>query len=93
MIDTTTPMSRALYGIVAVFAQLRVDTIGDNTQRGLDHARSQGRVAGRPSVMTAERIATAERMRAEHKSWESIGRVLGVGASSVRRALNGKPGS
>jgi len=82
-------MGRALYGIVAVFAQLRVDTIRDNTQRGLDYARSQGRVGGRPSVMTPERIATAERMRAEHQSWESIGRVLGVGASSVRRALSG----
>lgn len=87
MIDTTTPMGRALYGIVAVFAQLRVDTIRDNTQRGLDYARSQGRVGGRPSVMTPERIATAERMRDDHQSWESIGRVLGVGASSVRRAL------
>ena len=51
-------------------------------------ARSQGRVGGRPSVMTPERIATAERMRAEHQSWESIGRVLGVGASSVRRAFS-----
>ncbi|MDN6485028.1 MAG: recombinase family protein [Bifidobacterium mongoliense] len=88
MIDTTTPMGRALYGIVAVFAQLRVDTIRENTNRGLDYARSQGRVGGRPSVMTPERIATAERMRAEQQSWESIGRVLGVGASSVRRALS-----
>lgn len=91
LIDTTTPMGRALYGIVAVFAQLRVDTIRDNTQRGLDYARSQGRVGGRPSVMTTERIATAERMRSEHQSWESIGRVLGVGASSVRRALSTQP--
>ncbi|WP_404445278.1 hypothetical protein [Microbacterium marinum] len=81
-------MGRALYGIVAVFAQLRVDTIRDNTQRGLDYAKSQGRVGGRPSVMTAERIAAAQRMRAENHSWESIGRVLGVGASSVRRALS-----
>lgn len=87
-IDTTTPMGRALFGIVAVFAQLRVDTIRENTNRGLDYARSQGRVGGRPSVMTPERIATAERMRAEQQSWESIGRVLGVGASSVRRALS-----
>lgn len=88
MIDTTTPMGRALFGMVAVFAQLRVDTIRENTNRGLDYARSQGRVGGRPSVMTPERIATAERMRAEQQSWESIGRVLGVGASSVRRALS-----
>lgn len=90
MIDTTTPMGRALFGIVGVFAQLRVDTIRENTQRGLDYARSQGRVGGRPSVMTPERIETAERMRADRYSWESIGRVLGVGASSVRRALSNR---
>lgn len=87
-IDTTTPMGRALFGIVSVFAQLRVDTIRDNTRRGLDYARAQGRVGGRPSVMTPERIAAAERMRAEHQSFESIARTFGVGASSVRRALS-----
>lgn len=88
MIDTTSPMGRALFGIVAVFAQLRVDTIRENTVRGLEHARSQGRVGGRPTVMTSERIAAAERMREENQSFERIGRVLGVGASSVRRALS-----
>ena len=46
-IDTTTPMGRALFGIVAVFAQLRVDTIRQNTMRGLAHARAQGRLGGR----------------------------------------------
>lgn len=87
-IDTTTPMGRALYGIVAVFAQLRVDTIRENTRRGLAHARSQGRVGGRPTVMTNERTAAARAMRADGHSYAHIARVLGVGASSVKRALN-----
>ncbi|HAM12866.1 MAG TPA: resolvase, partial [Microbacterium sp.] len=39
VIDTTTPMGRALFGIVAVFAQLRVDTIRENTRLGLEYAR------------------------------------------------------
>ena len=86
-IDTTTPMGRALFGIVAVFAQLRVDTIRDNTRRGLAHARAQGRVGGRPSVMTPERIAAAVKMRADEHSVAHIAKVLGVGASSVSRAL------
>ncbi len=86
-IDTTTPMGRALFGIVAVFAQLRVDTIRANTHRGLAHARSQGRVGGRPTVMTPERIAAAREMRADNQSFAHIARVLGVGVSSVRRAL------
>lgn len=86
-IDTTTPMGRALFGIVAVFAQLRVDTIRENTRRGLEHARAQGRVGGRPTVMTPERTAAAVRMRAQGDSLAAIARVLGVGASSVARAL------
>lgn len=87
-IDTTTPMGRALFGIVAVFAQLRVDTIRDNTRRGLAHARSEGRVGGRPSVMTPERTAAAVQMRAQGDSIIHIAKVLGVGKSSVSRALD-----
>ena len=86
-IDTTTPMGRALFGIVAVFAQLRVDTLRENTRRGLAHARSQGRVGGRPTVMTAERIQAAVSLRAEGVSLAAIGVALGVGRSTVARAL------
>ena len=58
-IDTTTPMGRALFGIVAVFAQLRVDTIRENTRAGLARARSEGRVGGRPTVMTPAKVRQA----------------------------------
>jgi DNA invertase Pin-like site-specific DNA recombinase len=87
MIDTTTPTGRALFGIVAVFAQLRVDTIRENTRRGLAHARAEGRVGGRPSVMTPEKVAQARKMREAGDSFEQIARVLSVGKSSVARAL------
>lgn len=86
-IDTTTAMGRALFGIVAVFAQLRVDTIRENTRRGLEHARAQGRVGGRPTVMSPERVLAAARMRDDRLSQEHIAGVLGVGTSSVSRAL------
>lgn len=91
VIDTTTPMGRALFGIVAVFAQLRVDTIRENTRRGLAYARDQGRVGGRPTVMTSGRVSAARRLREEGQSWASVARTLGVGASSVRRALTADP--
>lgn len=87
MIDTTSPMGRALYGIVAVFAQLRVDTIRENTKRGLAYAREQGRVGGRPSVMSAEPVEAAVQRRAAGESIAQIARTFGVGASSVSRAL------
>lgn len=87
-IDTTTPMGRALFGVVAVFAQLRVDTIRENTLRGLAHAKTQGRVGGRPTKMTPEKIAQAVRMRADNHSLDHIAAVLSVGKSTVARALS-----
>ena len=86
-VDTSTPMGEAIVGIMAVLAQLRVATIRENTRRGLAHARAQGRVGGRPSVMTPERVSAAVRMRADNKSIQHIAAVLGVGKSSVARAL------
>ncbi|PVW02960.1 resolvase [Microbacterium sp. Gd 4-13] len=89
VIDTTSPMGRALFGIVAVFAQLRVDTIRENTRLGLEYARAQGRVGGRPTVMTPERIEAARRMREQSPpaTWEAIAKTLNVGSATVRRAL------
>ena len=86
-IDTTSSMGEALFGIVAVFAQLRVDTIRQNTIDGLAHARAQGRVGGRPTVMTPEREDAARRLRAAGTSLDAIARLLGVGRASVTRAL------
>lgn len=86
-VDTSTPMGEAIVGIMAVLAQLRVATIRENTRRGLEHARAHGRVGGRPTVMTPERTEAAASMRAGGASIATIARALGVGASSVRRAL------
>lgn len=90
-VDTSTPMGEAIVGIMAVLAQLRVSTIRENTNRGLAHARAQGRVGGRPSVMTPERVEAALRMRSDRKSIAHIATVLGVGKSSVARALAKAP--
>lgn len=87
--DTNTAMGRALLGFSSVLLQLRVDAIRENTLAGLEYARSQGRVGGRPTVMTPDRIAQAVRMRAEDEMpYRQIARVLGVGEASVRRALS-----
>lgn len=87
-IDTTSPMGRALFGIVAVFAQLRVDTIRENTRAGLAKARAEGRVGGRPTVMTPDRVREALRMRAARQSLDTIAATLGVSRSAVSRALD-----
>ena len=86
-VDASTPMGQAIVGIIAVLAQLRVDTIRENTRRGLEHARAQGRIGGRPTVMTPERCDAAHKLRAEGHSLAQIARILQVSKSSVQRAL------
>ncbi|MDO5676334.1 MAG: recombinase family protein [Propionibacteriaceae bacterium] len=88
-IDTTTPMGRALFGIVAVFEQLRVDMIRDATRRGLAHARTQGRVGGRPPVVDEDKRELIMTLRAAGWSHARIAKQVGVSASSVGRTLNG----
>lgn len=86
-VDTSTPMGEAIVGIMAVLAQLRISMIRENTRRGLEHARSQGRVGGRPRVMDNDRVSAARRMREEGLSYPNIAKTLGVSTSSVRRSL------
>ena len=89
-VDTSTPMGEAIIGIMAVMAQLRVSTIRENTVKGLAHARSHGRVGGRPSVMNFERFQTVQRLRLEGFSYPRISKTLGVSISTIRHALNGQ---
>ena len=87
-VDISTPMGEAIVGLLAVMAQLRVSMIRENTNRGLAHARAQGRVGGRPRVMDADRTATARQLREEGKSYAQIGKILGVSAASIYRSLS-----
>lgn len=59
-IDTTRPMGRALFGIVAEFAQLREGTI----RSGLDDARREPR---RRQTLDDHPIATDEAGRAKNR--------------------------
>ena len=86
-IDTTTPPGEAIVGILTVLGQLRVSTVRENTRRGLGQARARGRAGGRPTVMTLERLDAAKRMRARGASLGRIAAVLGVGKTTVARAL------
>lgn len=91
-IDTTTPMGRALFGITAVLLQLRVDTIRENTRLGLEHARAQGRLGGRPPALGVEQQDAVMLMHAAGRSPAAIAEVFGVGRTTVRRVLDARQG-
>jgi len=49
-IDTTTSTGRAMFGMLAVFAEFEQDIILERTRAGLDAAKQRRRTGGRPKM-------------------------------------------
>jgi DNA invertase Pin-like site-specific DNA recombinase len=86
-IDTTTPTGRLLFHVAGAFAQFERDLVQERTHAGRAAAWACGHVGGRPTVMSPERVRQAQLMREDGQTIEVIATTLGVGRSSVSRAL------
>lgn len=85
--DMTTVMGRAMFGIMAVFAQMEREMIGQRTKAGLEARRARGGKLGRPYDYTEEDMAAAKKLRGEGLSQKSIGNKLYMSQSTVSRML------
>ena len=84
----TTPETVANPGeVVAAVEALRRRLVSVRTRAGMGAAAAAGRKPGRPTVMTADRVAMAVELRNLGRPVTHIARVLGVSANSVQRAL------
>ena len=87
-IDTSTPAGKLVFHVFGALAEFERDMIRERTQAGLAAARARGRVGGRPTVWTPEKLAAAQAM---HEGGEhdvaTIARILGVSRASVYRGL------
>ena len=86
-VDTGTPNGRFMVTLFGGLARLEADLISERTKAGLAAARAAGRVPGRPRTMTPEKIEAAVRLRADGYSYGQIASALGVGKTTVLRAL------
>lgn len=87
-IDTTTPGGRLVFHVAAL-AEFERDLIRERTHAALAAARARGRRGGRPSVMTADKVAVARQIYAsEEHTVAAIAAVLGVSRASVYRHLS-----
>ena len=85
--DTTTPTGRAMFGMLAVFAEFERDIIQQRTKAGLEAARKRGRLGGRPAIDTD----TKRRIIKLFESGESatdIAREYSIGRSTIYKILN-----
>lgn len=83
------PAGQLLLTLLFALAELERAILIERTNAGLDAARARGVRLGRPPVMTTSGRELAARLRGEGQSLTQIARALGVGKSTVHRALGG----
>ncbi|WP_025116592.1 recombinase family protein [Lysinibacillus fusiformis] len=85
--DTTTPTGKAMFGMLAVFAEFERDIIQQRTKAGLESARKRGRIGGRPAIDEK----TKKKVRALFEAGESandIAKEYGIGRATVYKIIN-----
>lgn len=85
--DTTTAQGRLLFHILAALAEMERELIRERTLAGIERAKAEGRMGGRRTVMSAERIRVASAMLAEGRPVSEVAKVLGVGRATLYRSL------
>ena len=75
-IDTSTPEGRLFFHMNAAFDQFQREIIVENTKAGLKAARKNGRIGGRPTVMTDEKLHTAKAMLKDTENYPFISDII-----------------
>lgn len=87
-IDTTTPAGRMMMQMLGAFAEFEREMIRERTRSGLEAARQQGRVGGRPPKMTTAQKKAALGMLESGTSQAEVARVFSVHPSTVSRLVS-----
>jgi len=84
-IDTSTPMGKMVYTVIAAVAELERSLIRERVIMGLQRAKAQGRQLGRPRVITCEDQLL--KLSEQGLSSRQIAKQLSLSPSTVLRRL------
>jgi DNA invertase Pin-like site-specific DNA recombinase len=91
--DGATIADKMLFMVAAMAAEMERDLIRERTLDGLRAAQAQGRRGGRPPSVDEDVLAIARARRQRGESVSAIARHLGIGRSTLYRALAPGPAS
>jgi len=85
-LDTSTPMGRAIFTIIAAIAELERNIILERVVAGLDYAQTNGTRSGKPigrprAIFRHDQVFE---LRNQNKPWRQIAKICGVGVTTVR---------
>ncbi|GAA2418591.1 recombinase family protein [Nonomuraea africana] len=78
---------RMLFMLAGLAAEMERELISERTLDGLAAARAHGRTGGRPPALDEDKLAAARARQARGESITAIAKQLGVGRSTLYRAL------
>lgn len=88
--DTSSPMGRAIFEIMAILKAMEVEVLSERTKDGLKAAREKGRIPGRPlgSINTAKAAAAVHLYLQGKHSVSQITKELKISRSTFYRYIN-----
>jgi len=87
-IDTTTPGGKLVFHLFGALAQFERDLIKERTKAGLKAARDQGRVGGRPTSMTEDKLKKAKDHLQNGLNVREAAARIKVSPTTLYKALN-----
>lgn len=87
-IDTSTPGGKLVFHMFGALAEFEHNLLKERTAAGLAAARARGRIGGRPTALTPAKYRQALKMREDGVPVGEIAEVLGIGRSTLYRALS-----
>ena len=87
-IDTSSASGRLVLSVFGALAEFERELIRERTTAGLAAARNRGARVGRPVAVTPEQLAQARTLVGAGHPVAEVARTLGVGRSTLYRALS-----
>jgi DNA invertase Pin-like site-specific DNA recombinase len=88
-IDTTTPAGRMMIQMVGSFAEFERAMLRERTKIGVETARREGRIGGRPQKLTTQQQSEIARMISRgRKTAADAARLFGVHPATISRLLS-----
>ncbi len=88
-VDTSTPMGKMVYVVIAAVAELERSLIRERVVMGLQRAKAQGKAIGRPPTAVDEQQVLS--LRRQGLGLRAIGQLVGVARTKVLKVLSRNP--
>jgi len=84
-IDTATPVGKAMFQMMGVFAEFERAMIQERVRAGLARARDEGKILGRPKIDAGIETAIRKALKKGDRGMRKIAADLNVGVGTVQR--------